>query len=143
MSWDSLPAHLEARVRSEISMASKLIPNKRRSKYGNVKVEAYGTIFDSKAELARYDELLLLQKAGLITDLETQPKFELLGTLRYNGVTFCKRNYVGDFRYFEKSTQKIVVEDKKSVATAKDKVYRLKKHMLLAKYPDICFREVV
>jgi len=50
---------------------------------------------------------------------------------------------VGDFRYFEKSTQKIVVEDKKSVATAKDKVYRLKKHMLLAKYPDICFREVV
>jgi len=146
MSWDSLPAHLEARVSSEISIASKLItnkPSKMRNKYGNTKVEAHGLKFDSKKECNRYEELLLLQKAGLITELETQPKFELLGTLRYNGATFKKRSYIADFRYFEKSTQETVVEDKKSVATARDKVYRLKKHMLLAKYPDICFREVL
>jgi len=148
MSWDSLPAHLEARVSSEISIASKLItnkPSKMRNKYGNTKVEAHGLKFDSKKECNRYEELLLLQKAGLITELETQPKFELLGTLRYNGATFKKRSYIGDFRYFEKSTQKTVVEDVKSSKklTAKMPLYTIKRHMFIEKYGhEVEFREI-
>jgi len=148
MSWDSLPAHLEKQVSSEISMSSKLVSNKTnkmRNKYGNTKVEAHGLKFDSKKECNRYEELLLLQKAGLITELEIQPKFELLGTLRYNGITFMKRSYIGDFRYFEKSTQKTVVEDVKSSKKliAKMPLYTIKRHMFIEKYGhEVEFREI-
>ena len=36
-----------------------------------------GITFDSLAEMNRYLELKMLEKAGIITDLELQPKFLL------------------------------------------------------------------
>ena len=37
-----------------------------------------GITFDSMAEMNRYMELKMLERAGIITDLELQPKFLLI-----------------------------------------------------------------
>lgn len=50
-----------------------------KSKYYNIKTRAVdGTVFDSHKEARRWDELLLLQRAGKITDLQRQVKYELI-----------------------------------------------------------------
>lgn len=40
---------------------------RRYRKYNNRKIEVDGMVFDSKKEASRYEELLLLQKAGAIS----------------------------------------------------------------------------
>ncbi|HNZ28087.1 MAG TPA: DUF1064 domain-containing protein, partial [Spirochaetota bacterium] len=60
------------------------------SKYnvGSKETRTYnGITFDSKAEMKRYTELLLLQKAGAISDLRLQTPFELIKTFKYKGKT--------------------------------------------------------
>lgn len=54
----------------------------RRRKYGNRKTTIGGTEFDSLKEARRYQELLLLERAGRITDLQTQVKYVLIPTQR-------------------------------------------------------------
>ena len=95
------------------------------SKYGNKKVEFAGILFDSKAELRRFHELKLLERAGEITNLELQPRFDLV----VEGVK-CGF-YKGDFRYVDTRTGKEVVEDVKGVKTP---VYRLKRKLVRAIY---------
>lgn len=62
-------------------------------------------------------------KAGVIRDLELQPKFDL----QMNGkhVAF----YYADFRYWDIEKNREVVEDAKGIKT---KVYQLKKKLVLA-----------
>ena len=48
-----------------------------RSKYGAKKVQIDGIWFDSKREGARYVELKMMQKSGMIRDLECHPKFPI------------------------------------------------------------------
>lgn len=113
------------------------------SKYHNKKVIYNGIKFDSKKEKSRYITLKQLERAGIIKDLELQPKFLLLDTIHYKGKTYPKTYYKADFRYFDNGKGKYIVEDVKSPITAKDKAYRLKIKMLLAKYPDVDFVEVI
>jgi hypothetical protein len=80
-----------------------------------------GQRFDSKGEAGRYQELKLLEAAGVITDLERQIKYALV----VNGVKLGA--YVADYRYKENGQQ--VVEDFKGVVTP---VYRLKKKLMKA-----------
>ena len=114
-----------------------------KNKYHNKKVTYKGIKFDSKKERDKYIELKQLEKAGIIKELELQPKFLLLDTIHYKGKTYPKTYYKADFKYFDNEKGKYIVEDVKSPITAKDKVYRLKIKMLLAKYPDIDFVEVI
>ena len=97
----------------------------KRSKYLNVKTNGY----DSKKEANRASELKLLQKAGMISDLCEQVKFELVPTQRdqYERVVERAVNYVADFCYREKS--KIVVEDVKSKIT-RTAAYIVKKKLM-------------
>lgn len=111
-------------------------------KYHNKKVELHGIKFDSKKEMNRYKELKLLERAGLIRDLELQPAFLLLPGFKKNGITYRKTTYIGDFKYFDNKKGKWIVEDVKSPATAKDKVYRIKKKMFEYKYEDLEIKEV-
>jgi len=109
----------------------------RYNKFGNHKTEVGGIVFDSGREANRYLELKLLQRGGAISNLELQPKFVLQepftrGTVKYRAIT-----YVADFRYIENGAE--VVEDAKGYATPE---YLLKKKLLLAKWPDMDFREV-
>ena len=100
------------------------------NKYHNTKVTYNGIKFDSKKERARFITLKKKKKAGIIKELELQPKFLLLDTIHYKGKTYPKTYYKADFKYFDNEKGKYIVEDVKSPITAKDKVYRLKTKML-------------
>lgn len=115
----------------------------KKNKYRNTITYYKNIRFSSKKERDRYITLKQLEKAGIIKELELQPKFLLLDTIHYKDKTYPKTYYKADFKYFDKEKGKYIIEDIKSPITAKDKVYRLKIKMLLAKYPDIEFVEVI
>jgi len=115
-----------------------------KSKYGAKPMVVDGIRFDSTKEAKRYSELRLLEKAGLITDLETQPKFPIdVVQLWENGrwtwrtsrdeppeLIQC-RVFTADFRYTDTTTGKVVIEDVKSRPT-KTTAYRLRKRIVEA-----------
>lgn len=102
---------------------------KKRPKYGNKKVKRHGRTFDSIKEADRYDELLMMEQAGLVSDIECQPKYPLLGQ---DGTVVAR--YYADFAYHDNEEGRIVVEDVKSDITKKDRTYRLKKKLWEAQY---------
>lgn len=97
------------------------------SKYHNKKSIVNGIAFDSRKEANRYSDLSLLERAGMISDLQRQVKFELLPTQRIDGkVVERPVTYVADFVYKERG--KTVVEDTKGVKT---KDYIIKRKLML------------
>lgn len=101
-------------------------------KYKNKKVKIDDITFDSKKEANRYLVLKQMQNSGLISDLTLQKPFILVSGTRISG-ELRKRpsvRYIADFVYFDNRVGKTVVEDVKSAITKKDKVYRLKKHLM-------------
>jgi hypothetical protein len=100
------------------------------SKYGNKKTVVDGVAYDSAKEARRGAELRLLERAGLITDLCRQVKFELLPAQRRNGKLIERPvNYVADFVYRENGEE--VVEDVKGLRT---KEYVIKRKLMLWQY---------
>ncbi len=97
----------------------------RRPKYGNKKCEYGGRTFESRAEMRRYQELVIAQGAGEIADLKCQTPF----LIEVNGQRICI--YRADFTYSDCRTGALVVEDVKSPAT-RTRVYMLKKKLLAA-----------
>ena len=111
-------------------------------KYGNKKITVDGVTFDSKKEYLRWCELCLLEKAGHITDLQRQVKYELIpaqyeeyerysektGKRLKNGLRCVEKecSYIADFVY--KQDGKTVVEDTKGCKTDK---YIIKRKMML------------
>ena len=106
--------------------------NLRQNKYKNRKVIINNIEFQSLAEGKRYKELVLLQRAGRITELQLQPKFLLQESFRKNGKTFRKIEYIADFMYEENN--KIIVEDVKGKET---EVFKLKRKLFEKKYPEL------
>lgn len=100
------------------------------SKYGNKKVQIGDRVFDSLKEGRRYSELMMLDKAGYITDLECQKKFVLIPrqTDEHGKVIERECTYRADFYYIDTDTGKEVVEDVKGMRT---EVYKIKKKLLL------------
>lgn len=97
-----------------------------------------GITFDSKAEMRRYAELLMLQRGNVIRDLELQPEFVLVEPFYHPILGKCRgMKYVADFRY--RQGKDYIVEDVKGHVT---EVYKIKRMLLLNKYPDINFREI-
>lgn len=111
------------------------------SKYHSKKITINGITFDSRKEAKRYQELLLLERAGAISDLKRQVEYVLIPAQREpdgvgvrGGIIKGKTiehavKYVADFVYTE--GEKTVVEDTKGVKT---KDYILKRKMLLYFY---------
>lgn len=104
------------------------------NKFGAKRVRDGANTFDSQKEWRRFKELQLLEKAGVIRNLEAHPVFPIV----VNGVTVCK--YIGDAVYFEGN--KRVCEDTKSPATITP-LYRLKRKLLLALYAGLEHREIL
>lgn len=97
------------------------------SKYGSRKVTRDGITFDSQKEYRRFCELRLLERAGKVTDLQRQVKFELIPSQRIGGrVVERACTYIADFVYTENG--KKVVEDTKGFKTPE---YRIKKKIML------------
>ena len=98
-----------------------------RSKYHSKKVTVQGVTYDSKKEYLRFSELCLLEKAGVVTDLKRQVKFELIPSQYIDGKCVERAcSYVADFVYQQNG--KTVVEDTKGFKTPE---YRIKKKLLL------------
>ena len=104
-----------------------------RSKYKAKKVIVDGITFDSKKEARRYQELKLLERAGVIKDLSLQPNFLLQDKFKYKGKTERKIEYIADFQYYIIKDKKWVIEDVKGFKTD---VYKLKKKLFLKKYGE-------
>ena len=114
-----------------ISLASK-------NKYGNKKLVIDDHKFDSKREARRYQELKMMLRTGIITDLELQKPFILQETCKNgNGETIRRIKYVADFVY--KQNGLTIVEDTKGY---RNSVYLLKKKLFEHKYYPTTIREV-
>lgn len=111
------------------------------NKYNNKKCTVNGIIFDSRKEARRYQELRLLQRAGVIKSLQRQVKYVLIPAQyesfeRYGkngqeltpGKKLIEREcaYVADFVYVEDG--KTVIEDTKGMKT---KDYIIKRKLML------------
>jgi len=106
-----------------------------RSKYGAKKVFTEEGEFDSQGEYKRWRELKLLEKAGVIKNLQRQVTYELLPKQEYKGKTIRSVKYVADFVYEQDGEE--VVEDFKGVRTD---LYLLKKKLMLWRH-GIMIRE--
>lgn len=116
-----------------------------RSKYRNkwtwgVGLDGKPVKIQSGLEAKRWAELVILYRAGEITDLERQVHYPFI----VNGAVVeylpskgrrrrCKAGYVADFRY--KRNGEVIVEDAKGMQTD---LYRLKRALMFA-----CFGIVV
>lgn len=103
-------------------------------RYGVAKaIHPDGTKFDSKKEMHRYCNLLLLQKAKLITGLELQPRIAIIikGVAIKYFIARGRRQmfYVADFKYFDKERDRWVLEDVKGHRT---EVYKIKRALVAA-----------
>ena len=101
-------------------------------KYQNKKTEIRGIKFDSRREAARYVELLAMQRAGEIYELDCQSAFELIpAQVATSGRKERRVTYVADFAYYRASDGQRVVEDVKSPVTAKLPAYIIKRKLML------------
>lgn len=101
------------------------------NKFHARKVKVDGIIFDSKKEANRYCELMILQRAGKIQNLQRQVRY-LLIPAQYDDEgnrieSYC--NYIADFVYRENG--KLIVEDVKGFKTPE---YILKRKLMLSVY---------
>ncbi len=110
----------------------------KRSKYGNKKTVVGNIVFDSKKESERFLELSMLQKAGIIKNLERQKRFEIVPKTETERAAY----YIADFVYLDVESGKLICEDVKSDATRRDKTYILKRKLFKYLYKDYEFREV-
>lgn len=108
------------------------------SKYRSIRTTVNGITFHSRGEAGRYRDLLLMEQAGLITDLELQPSFVLQENIQYtdpSGKTEKERKiiYTADFKYFDNEIQCLVIEDFKGAET---KDYIIKRKIFKAHYGE-------
>lgn len=110
-------------------MTSKQMSNK----YHNMPATVNGIRFASRKEAARYQELMLLQRAGEIRNLKLQPQFTLVEGYRdaRTGETVRAMRYVADFAYEEPfrgpdslTLWRTIVEDVKGKQTTEYKMKR-------------------
>ena len=117
------------------------------SKYHSKKTEVDGILFDSKREAQRYQQLKLMEKAGVICDLKRQVKYELIPAQDINGKCVERAvTYTSDFEYYVLKPLNVrtvmadpdamaigqhVVEDVKGMRTD---VYKIKRKLMLYKY---------
>lgn len=112
-----------------------------RNKYQAIKTCVGGIEFDSRKEARRYQELLLLERAGVISSLRRQVKYILIpsqyetlerygknGQRLKDGQKLIEKEcaYIADFVYIENGNE--IVEDTKGVKT---KDYIIKRKLLL------------
>jgi hypothetical protein len=98
-------------------------------KYHNKKVVRDGETFDSVKEYHHWIELCLMEKAGLISDLQRQVKYVLIPSQKEGKKTIEREcSYKADFVYTDNETGETVVEDVKGMRT---EVYKIKRKLML------------
>ena len=118
---------------------NRLDIKEKQNKYRNKKVEYNGITFDREKECEHYKLLKILEKSGMIKDLQLQVKFELQPAFEKNGIKYKAIKYIADFVYFDVSAHKKVVVDVKGY---RNQVYLLKKKLFEYKYKDVFIKEI-
>lgn len=103
-------------------------PGKQTNKYYARKCNGYA----SRREYDRAQQLKLMQRVGLISDLREQVPFELIPPHRFeDGALERACRYIADFVYIDNATGLTVVEDTKGVRT---KEYIIKRKLMLYRH---------
>ena len=114
------------------------LPKKKR-KYNNSKPIVDGIKFDSNKEARYYNELKIRQQVGEIEGFQLQPEFVLQEGFRdKTGKKHRSIKYRADFKIKHIDDSEEIID----VKGYKTNVYRIKKKLLLYKYPDMNFKEV-
>lgn len=109
---------------------------KPSQKYHAEKVNVNGTIYDSKKEARRGQELEHLERIGAIHNLRKQVRFEVQeGYTNNKGEKIKPIAYIADFVYEQNG--KTIVEDTKGIKT---EVFKIKKKLFEKKYPELMFQ---
>ena len=111
-------------------------------KYHNKKTVADGIKFDSRLEAERYAQLKMMERAGVIRDLELQPEYELIPSFRKDGKTWRRTVYKADFRYILAEDDRIIIEDVKGSTAVITDVFRLKQKLFEYRYPELTIKIV-
>lgn len=118
---------------------------KKRNKYNNTpterKAEEGAKIkFPSLKEANRYEELMLLLKAGKISDLRLQHEFTLIeGYTAPDGKRVRAERYKADFTYWQDG--EFIVEDTKGGRATQTETYKIKRKQMRDKF-GIVIREI-
>lgn len=118
----------------------------KRNKFNATKTVFEGITFDSAKEAKRYAELRNLERAGLISHLERQPRFKLYCgqrpiLIRSEGYPNGRHASVKfDFAYFDGSSR--VIEDVKGGKATRTEAYALRKAIVEAMHPMVRIVEV-
>ena len=117
----------ERRTTEKQTKAGRCIMNK----YRNRKLTINGITYDSVKEARRHAELLLLERAGQITNLRRQVKFVLIPAQRIDGkVVEHACSYIADFVYTQNG--ETVVEDVKGYKKgAAYTIFTIKRKLIL------------
>jgi hypothetical protein len=118
---------------------------RKKTKYKNTKVEYGGLKFDSKKEMQRYIVLRKAEEDGLISDLKTQVRYELIPAVKETYIKHlktkdkeCERTiqlpitYTCDFQYIKNG--ELVIEDVKASPKMLPKEFTLKEKLLFWRY---------
>ena len=131
---DMPPRMRELYARQQIDLSGVAAPaplhkgSQGKTKYHNERALRAGVRFDSQKEARRYDELMVMLQAGIITDLRLQPQFTLQESyITEIGERIRAVRYTADFSY--RFGNKLVVEDVKSKPTRTKEYLRNKKFM--------------
>lgn len=98
------------------------------------KVHLDGHVFDSEKEAERYSNLVLHQRAGLISGLEVHPKFTIQEEFIHPSIGKVQEvTWEADFRYRQVETGFVVIEDYKGYEYP---VFKLKLKFVLRYFHD-------
>lgn len=135
-------ARLGPRAQKQVLEKLGAQQRQRESKYHNEKDSRGEIKFDSKKEARRYDELMVLLRAGNIRNLRLQAQYTLQESyITETGERVRAIRYIADFAY-ERATSPDqtgavhwlpVVEDVKSKATKTEK-YKIKAKLFRERY---------
>ena len=111
----------------------------RKNKYNARTYKVGNEVFHSKKELHRYEELLLLERAGQIHNLQREVKYLLIpsqreiiwknGKPRQGKVIERECSYIADFTYEENG--QTIVEDVKGGSATNTDTYVIKRKLML------------
>lgn len=136
MSEEEYQAWLRGRAKPPVipPLAAYPTRDQKRSKYGNKPTVVNGEQFDSGKEAARYEVLLLLERAGKISQLRHHVRYPL----EVNGIVICE--YECDFVYLDEHGRRHI-EDVKCKATI-TQLYKIKRRLMAATH-GITVEEVI
>lgn len=118
-----------APIPADLQTSAEFIRNTRRKEVG-------GVVFRSTLEATAYQILQSWAAAGVITDLELQPKFLLQSKFRHEGKTVRAMTYKADFRFLDHRQTISCIPTVVEAKGHRTEAYKMRRKLFLAKYRE-------